>query len=153
MSDEALIAQVGGAGRWSQIAFTFDVVRDYFGTAPDKPYAIRLWRVSSKGSLQGVEKPPCIYKPNSSNWCFELGAATNIAYPGKQTRPVSVFLRKANGDFLYRLLMPGDVDYNLVSQYLVSKTPVPAGRLRRLILSASDLKSAWPDSPLWKQWP
>jgi hypothetical protein len=150
---EALIAQVGGAGRWSQIAFTFDVVRNYFGTAPDRPYAIRLWHVLANGNLQGVETPPCIFKPNSSNWCFELGAATNMAYPGRGTRPIAVFLKKPNGDFLYRLLMPGDADYDAISKYLQINSNARPGRLQRLILSSDNLKVAWPNSPLWDQWP
>jgi len=149
-STEALIAQVGGAGRWSQIAFNFDTVRKYFGTEPEVPYNIRIRHVSATGALQGPETPPCIYKPYSRNWCFELGAAGNMAYPGSSMRPIAVFLKLSDSDFLYRLLMPGDSDYNLVNAYLVAHTKFRPFRLRRLILSAAALKAAWPNSPLWK---
>ncbi|MGO8798857.1 MAG: hypothetical protein ACLQJL_07195 [Roseiarcus sp.] len=93
VGNEALIAEVGGAGRWSQIAFTFNVVRDYFETQPDSPYEICLRHVLSSGALQAAENESAIYKPNSSNWCFELGAARDRAYPGIASRPIVVFLR------------------------------------------------------------
>lgn len=155
---EALVSEVGGEGRWSQFSFTLEVVREYFGTDRDVAYEISLRHVTSTGVLQGEEHPAWISK-DSGNWAFDLRAATDLQYPHKAHRPVVVLLRTGgglntgSGSFLYTLLMPGDPSYDLMSNYLVTNFQGPAGRLRRIILSAGELKKVWPKSSLWQHWP
>lgn len=150
--NDALISEVAGAGRWGQFNATFDLVRDFFRTEPKKPYEIRLRHVTSTGTLQGEEKPAVIYKV-SRNWAFEIKAANDFKYPEKRNRPIVVFLKRKSGIFLYRLLMPGDSDYHSIASYLARTFRGPANRLRRTILTAAELRSVWPNSPLWKHWP
>jgi hypothetical protein len=150
--NDVLISEVGGAGRWGQFSATFDVVRAYFETEPEEPYEIRIRHVASDGSLEAEERPAVIYK-ESRNWAFEIRAAQDLSYPGKSTRPIVVFLKSSGGVFFYRLLMPGDSKYKQIAGYLSKMYAGPSNRLRRRILSAAELKSIWPDSPLWKNWP
>lgn len=151
-SNDVLISEVAGPGRWGQFSVTFDVVRKFFETEPDEPYQIRIRHVTSSGTLQAEERPAVIFK-RSKNWAFEIGAASEIGYPGTSKRPIVVFLKTKSGAFLYRLLMPGDRAYVLITNYLLKNFRGPANRLRRVVLSAAELKSIWRDSPLWKNWP
>lgn len=151
-SNDALISEVAGAGRWRQFNATFDIVREFFGTEPEAPYEIRLRHITSTGTLQGEERPAVIYKA-SRNWAFEINAARDLEYPDKKNRPIVVFLKCKSGVFLYRLLMPESHDYDLLAEYIAKNFQGPANQLRRILLTAAELKSVWPNSPLWKHWP
>jgi Protein of unknown function (DUF2442) len=150
--NDVLISEVAGPGRWGQFSATFDIVRSFFETEPTEPYEIRLRHVTSTGTLEGPERPVVLYK-RSRNWAFEIRAAGDLAYPGKGRRPIVTFLRSGPGTFLYHLLMPGDANHDLMDKYLSKNFSGPSNRLRRVMLSAAELKSVWPDSPLWSHWP
>ncbi len=153
-----LVSEVGGEGRWKQFSATLEVAREYFGTEPDVHYDVCLRHVTPAGVLQGNENPAWISK-GSGNWSFELGAAGDLVYPDKATRPIVVFLRigggigTGSGSFLYSLLMPGDPGYDTMSDLLATSFNGPEGRLRRVILSSNELKVAWPASSFWQHWP
>ena len=83
-ANDALISEVGGPGRWSQFSPKFDIAREYFETEPSDPFEIVIRHVTSTGALQGEERPAVIYK-ESQNWAFEINAARDMAYPGKDT--------------------------------------------------------------------
>jgi hypothetical protein len=150
--NDVLISEVAGPGRWGQFNAPFDIVRDYFRTTPRAKYDLRLQHVNSAGNAQREERPAVIYKANSRNWAFEIGAAQSLKFPGKTKRPIAVFVRQPGkgNDFLYRLLLPGDSGYDQVAKYLAVYGRRPANQLRREILTIAELKSLWPESPLLK---
>lgn len=149
---EVLIAQLGTPSRWSQFSPHFETVRDYFGAEPDERFDIQMRAVSGMGALQGLEVRTSIPK-ESKNWSFEIGEAIGLPYPSGPDRPTVVFLRRQDGSYLYRLLMPGDQDYQLMSNYVVAQYVGPAHQIPQVLISAQQLQTLWPNSPLWNHWP
>jgi hypothetical protein len=145
---EVLIAELGTPTRWGQFSPHFETVRDYFGGEPDQRLDIRMRAVSVLGAIQQEEFRTSIPK-DSRNWSFEIGAVGNLEYPTEGGRPIVIFLRQSDGSYLYRLLMPGDQHYNVISQELANKFVGSANRIPQSIMSAEELKQVWPDSPLW----
>jgi hypothetical protein len=149
---QALIAQLGTPSRWSQFSPHFEIVTDYFGAQPDERLDIEMRGVSASGNLQAREHRTSIPK-DSSNWSFEIGEAIGLAYPAGGQRPTVVFLRRNDGSYVYRLLMPGDPDYALIAQHVTAKYIGPAHQIPQVIMTAPDLQVLWPHSPLWNHWP
>jgi hypothetical protein len=83
----------------------------------------------------------------SQNYRIELSAAGNQPYPAGGP-PIGVFLRTGNRRFLYRLVMPADSAYQTVSGILAALWTGASGRMRRITLSAADLRQRWPKAPL-----
>ena len=82
---------------------------------------------------------------------FELAAATDIPYP-KSGRPIGVFVRMVGRTFFYRLLLPGDTEYDNVRRLLERKAGPNhrSDRMRRERMTVEELRREWPTSPLWR---
>ncbi len=155
-SDAVLVAEIPkggkGEGRWKQAGFDLDTFRTFFEVELDAVHRIVLQYVNADGTLGQIESRPRI-SVKSSNYRFELGAAAGLPYPDlEQGRPIGVFIRIATRSFLYYLLMPNDLHYQIVLSFLKSRTVGRTGRadsMRRVKTNAVELRLAWPDSPLW----
>ena len=117
---EVLIAQLGTPSRWNQFSPHFETVTEYFGAQPHEHFDIEMRGISGSGALQARECRTSIPK-DSSNWSFEIGEAIGLAYPATGERPTVVFLRRQDGSYVYRLLMPGDQDYAPISQHVITQ--------------------------------
>lgn len=143
-----LIAEIPrGGNRWTSAGFDLKNYEAFFGAKVGTQRRIVLQHVNPDGSLGDVESRPSV-AVKSHNYRFELGAASGLPYPTRGA-PIGVFVKVAVRTFRYRLLMPGDSDYRLVSRILDEKWVGRSGEMRRVPMSASDLRDAWPDSPLW----
>ena len=70
-----------------------------------------LKNVDKSGTLGKTEVRPSV-SVSSQNYRFELDAAAGIDYPKDGKRPLGVFVKVSQRDFLYELVMPGDVGYD-----------------------------------------
>jgi hypothetical protein len=146
-----LVAEIPRGGsyesRWSQANFDLENYEGFFGAKRGTQRRILLYHVSDTGMLGGVESRPSI-AVKSQNYRFELAAAHNVTYP-TDGRPIGVFLRLKTGQFLYMLLLPKSSHYAEVSGFLDQHWSGRPDRMRRVRASVTDLRAAWPSSPLW----
>lgn len=145
--DAVLIAEIPRGERWKQANFDLETFRQFFQATPGTRQRVFLWHVAADGTIGDIEVRPCV-SVKSQNYRIELGAAANLPYPEGAFRPIAVFLRSATRKFRYRLLMPGEPSYNHVLRILAQRWTGHAGRVRRVTMSADELRQAWPDSPL-----
>jgi hypothetical protein len=146
---DVLIAEIPrGSSRWNQANFDLENYEGYFGAKVGTTRMMFFRHVDAGGALAATEIRPSV-AVKSSNWRFELAAAAGLKYP-TNGRPIAVFVKQASRNFLYRLLMPGDPAHSMIETLLDSNWHGPAGRIKRVKFSRSELEQAWPDSPLWK---
>lgn len=143
-----LIAEIPrGGNRWTSAGFDLKNYEAFFGAKVGTQRRIVLQHVNRDGSLGDVESRPSV-AVRSHNYRFELGAASGLAYPETGV-PIGVFVKVATRTFRYRLLLPSDPDYSLLSKLLDEKWNGPNNEMRRVRLSVTELRHVWPDSPLW----
>lgn len=148
-----LIAEIPASGdRWKQANFDLDNYRNFFGAREDVADRLLIFRhVNADGTMADYERnrPPVTVK--SRNFRFELAAASGIPYP-TNGRPIGVFVRMVGRTFFYRLLLPGDAEYENVRRVLEQRARpgYPSDRMRRERMTVEELRREWPTSPLWR---
>lgn len=137
--NDVLIAQVGGPGRWKQVNFPISMFVNYFGaTAGDNSYNIRIRHIENHRILDEIETRQAVTVA-SQNYRFEIGAASGLTYPSSD-RPIVVFIKVGSNDFIYKLVMPTNNNYNEISKYLNDNYNGPGRNLQRIIKSLDDIK-------------
>lgn len=146
--EEVLVAEIPRAGnRWAQANFDLENYEGFFGAQVGSQRRISLHHVDASGELGEVESRPSV-EVASQNYRFELAAARGRDYPSEGS-PIGVFLRLGTGEFLYLLLLPGEVGYDEVDNLLTTRWLGRADRKRRVRCTVVELQAAWPDSPFW----
>ena len=154
LADRVLVAEVPKSSkRWKQINFTKSSFQNYFGAIPGGAagtYRILLKNVDSSGNLGITESRPSV-SVASHNWRFEISAAKGVAYPSGNNRPYVVFSEASNRSFLYELLMPGDIRYVEVDNYVnLWKRANGFKGIARIMTDAKSIKPTTPSLGLWK---
>lgn len=147
----ALIAEIPKAGdRWSQANFDLANYEGFFGAKVGTQRRVMLYQVTDDGRVGDLESRPSV-EVISQNYRFELAAAKGVPYPDKSAgRPIGVFLKVATGLFLYMLVLPGEIHYSALADFLDSAWKGSDQRMRRIRLTVEELRAAWPKSPIWK---
>lgn len=131
-----LLAEIPRASnRWNQANFDQATFRTYFQLGTENQRVI-LVPVSALGVAGEEEVRPGV-AVRSRNYRIELGLAANRPYPARP--PIAVFKRTGRRQFRYRLVMPGDADYNAIERLLAelggARNP---SRMRREQLPANE---------------
>lgn len=145
--DRIAISQVPRAGgRWTQVHFNTDVVRDYFRVTDTRTQRVYLTHVAPNGGRAEVEVRPVVFSQTNKNHKIEVGAARGQDYPDDGP-PVLVFRERQLRTFDYMLLMPGDAGYGALID--VTRRLQSLGRgFPRVITDMTTLDTAWADCPL-----
>lgn len=115
-----LVSEVPRSGnRWQQVNFHQATYESFFGAKVDVQRRMLFQWIKPSGELGVTERRPSV-EVISSNYRFELDAAKGKDYPTDGTPPIGVYLRIAERTFLYDLIMPGDAQYNELSELLRS---------------------------------
>jgi hypothetical protein len=84
---------------------------------------------------------------------FSFASAELAAFRGTTPPPtppvIGVYVRLPQGSFLYQRVAPGEDGYDALAGFLDEQWVGRTDRLRRVAASVSDVRGAWPDSPLW----
>ena len=146
--DRILLAQVPKAGgRWAQVHFNAQVIRDYFRLHRLDTERVYLTQVDANASRIGKEVRPCVYSAGSNkNYKIEIGAAKNREYP-EDGRPLLIFRELRLRCYDYMLLMPGENGHGPMLD-LSNQIPSPGKGLPRPITNMASIARAWPDCPL-----
>lgn len=144
--DRILIALVPRAGgRWAQVHFNTDVVREYFRTTDLQTQRIYLTQVADDGTRSDVEVRPIVFSESNRNHKIEIGAARGLEYP--DTPPVLVLRERQLRVFDYMLLFPGQDGYESLVE-LTERLPTVGRGFPRVIADMATLEAAWANCPL-----
>lgn len=150
IDNAVLIAEIPkGGGRWKQANFSKEVFENYFGAKKnDKSHQIKLTNIKKDGALGEVAKRDPISVP-SNNFRYELNCEeTKLPYPSGADRPIGIFIKVDDSNFLYRLLMPSDDAYKKIKEYLYLETANQKGRkdlMRRYIADIEAIHALYPE--------
>lgn len=142
-----LVAEVPRAGgRWNQVHFNREAVRDYFRAAPNSSDRVFLYEVRPDGSLGAVEARRVVYSATNVNHKIEFGAHHGDAYPSAGP-PILVLREIGTRMHRYVMLFPGEAGYNEMTS-LLGSTPSIGRGAQRIIVTASIVEAAWPGCPV-----
>ena len=146
VGEEVLIAEIGGGPRWKQVNFPVNIFEDFFGAERgNNAYNIKLMNISKDGSLGDVEIRQAV-SVKSRNYRFEIKCAeTDGAYPGDDKRPIGLFVKLYNDEFLYQVLKYGDKGYKRIKEYLYQETKNNARELKRAIVHVEAIHAIYPE--------
>jgi hypothetical protein len=146
-TDHMLVAQVPKAGgRWHQVHFNGQVVREYFRARPHSADRVLLYRVEPGGVVVGEPPRAVVLSGTNLNHRIEFGARAGADYP-TEGPPILVVREIGLRSHSYVLLLPGEPGYDDMAQFLATHPTVGRGA-RRVITRRADVSSAWPGLPL-----
>lgn len=151
-NNEVLVAEIPKSGnRWKQVNFSKEIFENFFGATcgENGVYRVLLKSINSRGIMGETEIRPSV-SVSSHNYRFELNAATGINYPEDGKRPIGVFAKVSERDFLYELIMPGDEGYDSLITAINSRQPMTT-RMRRLIYRCEEIIQETPELSIWKR--
>lgn len=152
LKSEVLVAEIPRSGnRWKQANFDKNTFENYFGATcgENGAYRILLKNVDKSGTLGKTEVRPSV-SVSSQNYRFELDAAAGIDYPKDGKRPLGVFVKVSQRDFLYELVMPGDEGYDSLIVAMDEKEAASA-KMRRLQFYCKEISKKTPDLAIWRR--
>lgn len=145
--EEVLIAEIGGGPRWKQVNFPVEIFENFFGAERgNNSYNIELMNIAQDGSLGDVETRQAV-SVKSHNYRFEIHCAeTEGEYPGNDKRPIGLFVKIDNGQFLYQVLLHGHPAYRKIKKFLYSESSVRRqDELRRHIVHIEAIHALYPE--------
>lgn len=142
-----LIAEVPrSGGRPSQVNLDKANFQGFFGASIGSQRTILLYEALPNGELGEVEARPGVAR-QSKNYSFELRGARQAPKTG---HAIAVFLRFGPSDFAYVCLRSGEAGFAEVDTFLAARWAGPSRQVRRIPTTVEELRTAWPQSPLWK---
>lgn len=150
IENTVLIAEIPKAGnRWKQANFSQAVFEDFFGaTRGDNSYKIKLTNIKKDGTLGEVTESQSV-TVLSKNYRFELRCdETNQPYPSGTDRPIGLFLKEDEQNYMYQVLMPYNDNYSKIKEYLYMETAHKKGRkdlMRRHIADVEAIHALYPE--------
>lgn len=146
IGEEVLIAEIGGGPRWKQVNFPVAIFENFFGAERgNNSYKIELMNIAKDGALGDVEERQAV-SVKSKNYRFEINCSeTNRAYPGKDKRPIALFVKIDHDEFLYQVLLAGDTGYENIKHYLYQESKNKARELKRAIVHVEAIHAIYPE--------
>lgn len=146
VGEEVLIAEIGGGPRWKQVNFPVGIFENFFGAKRgNNDYKIELMNIAKDGTLGEIEERQAV-SVKSKNYRFEINCAeTQGKYPGNDKRPIGLFVKLDNQEFVYQVLMPGDKKYKNIKEYLYTESLNNARELKRAIVHIEAIHAIYPE--------
>ncbi len=147
IGEQVLIAEIGGGPRWKQVNFPIKIFQDFFGASRgDNSYKIELLNIAKDGTLGEVEERQAV-TVKSNNFRFEINCEeTSSEYPGVLNRPIGLFIKLDNSEFLYQVLMPDYPAYKKIKDYLqIEAKPKREYELKRVIVDVEAIHALYPE--------
>ena len=147
IGNQVLIAEIGSGPRWKQVNFPIEIFESFFGAERgDNKYKIELLNIAKDGTLGDVEERQAV-TVKSNNFRFEINCSeTRGAYPGDQDRPIGLFIKLGNSEFLYQVLMPDYPVYSKIKAYLdIEANPKRKKELKRVIVDVEAIHALYPE--------
>jgi len=149
ISNSVLIAEIPkGGNRWKQANFSKDVFQKFFGVEDGQKNQIKMTNIKKDGTLGKVAKRSSV-RVKSHNFRYELLCdETKLPYPSGNDRPIGIFIKVDDKNFLYKLLMPSDDAYDKIKGYLYMETNGKKRRddgMRRHVADVEAIHALYPE--------
>ena len=146
IGEEVLIAEIGGGPRWKQVNFPVEIFENFFGAERgNNSYTIQLTNISKDNILGEVEVRQAV-SVKSRNYRFEINCEeTNGSYPGNDKRPIGLFVKLNDREFLYKVLLASDKRYVSIKNYLYQESDNRATELKRAIVHVEAIHAIYPE--------
>lgn len=144
-----LVGEVPKAGgRFKQVHFNLDIVRQFFNLEPGSHRSITLERISPMGRVEERSSRQLVFPDSNRNARieFSFGRAL-LEYPDPPDRPLIVVVEANPTTYRYRTLMPGDAGYAGVLR-LINAGPSVGHGVQRRIVTLDELEAYWPEAAL-----
>lgn len=144
--EEVLIAEIGGGPRWKQVNFPVEIFENFFGAERgNNSYNIELMNIAQDGLLGEIEIRQAV-SVKSHNYRFEIHCAETAGiYPGNNMRPIGLFIKIDNNQFLYQVLLHNHPAYKKIKKYLYAESNVRRkDELRRHIVHIEAIHALYP---------
>lgn len=143
-TQDTLVAEISGPGRWQQATFPKGTFPSFFGVPAGSGQTINL--TYTDGIVRQTDTPAARTK-SSSNFTLELSSLKGVAYP-VGGRPIAVFHKTSPRSFSYCVLMPGQSGYAALLNLLSNEYTGPSTQIMRITTDLSTVQSWWPSLPL-----
>jgi hypothetical protein len=145
---QVLVAEAPkSGGRPSQVNFHKVHYEGFFRAKAGSGRHTTLRNVARDGTIGEAEVRPSSTR-KSRNFSLELAGFANTKPPGKLPA-IGVYVRLPQGTFLYMRVAPGEPGYADLDGFLTDNWTGPAKQKRQVEAGLSDVRKAWPKSPLW----
>lgn len=146
IGEEVLIAEIGGGPRWKQVNFPVEIFENFFGAERgNNSYTIQLTNISKDNILGEVEVRQAV-SVKSRNYRFEINCEeTNGAYPDNDKRPIGLFIKLNDREFLYKVLLASNKRYASIKNYLYQESDNSARELKRAIVHVEAIHAIYPE--------
>lgn len=143
---EILVAEIGGGDRWRQVNFPISIFENFFGAHKgDNSYTIELQNISKDGIIGELETRQAV-TVKSQNYRFEIKCTeTSGPYPGKDKRPIGIYIKLDSSRFLYQVLLPEDSACQKVREYLYMESKSQPRELKRAIVDVEGIHAVYPE--------
>ena len=151
MSEGALVllAETPRSGsRPSQVNFSKGFYENFFGAKAGTNKQVVLYAVSPNGTVGEAEVRPSSNR-DSHNFSLELNAFRE-APPASSPPVIGVYVKLPEDVFLYQRVAPGRPGYKNLKELLDAHWTGREREMRRVALSRGTVRSAWPNSALWR---
>jgi HKD family nuclease len=143
-----LVAEVPRSGtRPSQVNFDKANYETFFGAKEGSEGRVTLRRVERDGTVGEAEIRPIMIR-KSRNFSFEL-TGFREGSPQGQPPDIGIYVRLPQGTFLYQRVTSGEAGYAELALVLDRRWTGSARLKRRALSTVSEVRAAWPGSPLW----
>jgi hypothetical protein len=140
-----LIAEVP-KNRPGQADFGIETYQGFFGVTIGKSREVTFYQVMPDGSLAPPERRNAV-AVKSSNYRFEVEALRGLQ-PPEEGHFILIFERIGKSEYRYVLLQPGQEGHASVQKFLDDNYIVSGNSKRRIVVTRSDVRAAWPANPL-----
>ena len=147
IGEQVLIAEIGGGPRWKQVNFPIKIFEEFFGAERgNNSYKIELMNIEQDGTLGSVEIRQAV-TVRSNNFRFEIKCKeTDRKYPENGKRPIGLFIKLGDAEFLYQVLMPDYPAYVKIRNYLTLEAKSKrANELKRVIADVEAIHALYPE--------
>lgn len=145
--EHVLIAEIGGGERWKQVNFPIAIFENFFGAERGKKsYHIELTNIAQDGTLCKEKDRPAV-SVKSHNYRFEINCEeTKRPYPGRNRRPIGLFIKIENDQFMYQVLLHNHPAYRKIKKFLYAESNVRSKvELRRHIVHIEAIHALYPE--------
>lgn len=147
VADNVLLAEIGGGKRWKQVNFPIKIFENFFGAHKgDNNYTVKLTNIAQDGTL-GETRDQQAVTVKSNNFRFELNCVeTQGQYPGNENRPIGIFIKTGERNFLYQVLLSSYPAYKKIKDYLYLESSAGRiGELKRKVIHIEALHALYPE--------
>ena len=132
-----MLSEIAGEGRWTQFNVPLDWVTEFFRLSELENAELSFANLSTENKLVNLADVHAIYKPNSSNWAFEIPGAAGIEFDA-ENRPILAISDQQYPTFVFDLILSTESRYSVIADFLNQNRSTPENQLARMLATGEN---------------